>query len=93
MLTPIRNRFLWIARIEGISFIVLLFIAMPLKYFFDVPKAVTYFGWVHGLLFIAYVALLAIVAFEEKWGLLKSVLAFVVALLPFGPFWFDRKFL
>lgn len=82
-----------IAFAEGISFLILVFVAMPLKHFFSIPLAVTYFGWVHGLLFIAYVALLAIVAAEEKWRFGKMLLAFIAALLPFGPFWFDKKYL
>ncbi|MEP7128906.1 MAG: DUF3817 domain-containing protein, partial [Chitinophagales bacterium] len=48
---------------EGISFLVLLFIAMPLKYFADIPEAVKYTGWLHGLLFILYLVALANVKF------------------------------
>lgn len=90
MLTPIRNRFLWIARIEGISFIVLLFIAMPLKYGFDWPYAVKYVGWAHGLLFVAYFAALAQIWVAEKWKFSKVFLAGTASLLPFGTFWFEK---
>lgn len=82
-----------IAFAEGVSFLILVFLAMPLKYFLSFPEAVTYFGWIHGILFISYVALLTIVAAEEKWKLTTVILAFIAALLPFGPFWFDKKYL
>ena len=42
---------------EGVSFIILLCIAMPLKYFFDLPMAVKIVGWLHGILFIAFISL------------------------------------
>lgn len=87
----IRNRFLWIARIEGISFIVLLFIAMPLKYGFDWPYAVKYVGWAHGILFVAYFAALAQIWAAEKWKFGKVFLAGAASLLPFGTFWFEKN--
>ncbi|MBE2231843.1 MAG: DUF3817 domain-containing protein [Chitinophagaceae bacterium] len=80
-----------IAFYEGISFLVLLFIAMPLKYFWEMPKAVTVVGSLHGILFVA----LGILALEVKrtyklpfaW-LVKAGLA---SLLPFGTFYMDRE--
>ncbi|STD01078.1 DUF3817 domain-containing protein [Chryseobacterium carnipullorum] len=48
------------ALIEGFSYLILLFIAMPLKYFFNIPEGVKYFGWIHGVLFLIFmVALVA----------------------------------
>jgi integral membrane protein len=85
------KRFKWVAKAEGISFLILLGIAMPLKYAYDMPKAVTYFGWVHGALFIVYAIFVLQFIIEKKWSFLKAVLAMVAALLPFGPFVFDRK--
>jgi integral membrane protein len=87
--TPIR-RVRWIGIIEGISFLLLMGIAMPLKYLAGQPLAVKYLGWVHGLLFI----LLCLAIFQAwagrhlkfKW----ACLAFVAALLPFGPFLIDK---
>src|SRR5690606_36961382 len=55
------------AVIEGISTIILFCIAMPMKYLSDMPQAVTYVGWVHGLLFIAYVYLLVMCWFTYRW--------------------------
>jgi hypothetical protein len=60
------NRLRVIGIYEGISYLVLLFIAMPLKYFADLPKAVTYVGWAHGLLFVMFI--LAFVAALLPFG-------------------------
>ena len=51
------GRFRLVAIMEGVSFLVLLGIAMPLKYFADMPLAVKYIGWLHGLLFVLYMVL------------------------------------
>ena len=76
---------------EGISFLLLLGIAMPLKYLFNQPMAVTIVGWVHGILFVAFLFL----AWEVKTDRNKSwkwfALAFLAAILPTGTFFFDKK--
>lgn len=89
-----RKTFSWFRKIafaEGVSFIVLLFVAMPLKYFASLPIAVTVIGGLHGLLFIAFVILARQVKSEYKkdfnW-LLKAGLASVI---PFGTFYMDRQ--
>ena len=75
---------------EGISFLLLLLIAMPLKYFFDQPIAVKVMGWVHGVLFVTFVVL----AWEFKTDRNKSMkwmgMAFIAAFVPLGTFWFDK---
>lgn len=78
---------------EGWSFLILLFIAMPLKYFFDKPMAVTIVGALHGLLFILYVLAILYVWNVKKWPFMRAFLAGVSSVIPFGPFIFDRKFL
>ena len=85
------NKFRTIAILEGISYLVLLGIAMPLKYFGGMPKAVLYTGWVHGLLFVLYMLFLGIVFIKYKWPFKKGFYAFIASLLPFGPFIFERK--
>ncbi|MES2441084.1 MAG: DUF3817 domain-containing protein [Verrucomicrobiota bacterium] len=74
---------------EGASFLLLMGVAMPLKYFAGIPEAVKWTGWVHGLLFILYglAVLTALVAGRISLG--KSVLAFAASLVPFGPFLID----
>lgn len=79
------------ALLEGISYIVLLFIAMPLKYLANQPLAVKYTGWAHGVLFVAYMVLLVLVWAEYKWSFKKVTFAFVASLLPFGTFVLDKR--
>jgi len=87
------NRFITIARLEGISFLLLLFIAMPLKYAADIPEAVKYTGWAHGILFILYFVSLLEVRTTENWSLKKTALAAAASVLPFGTFVFEKKML
>jgi integral membrane protein len=77
--------------IEGCSFLVLLFIAMPLKYLFGQPMAVTWVGWAHGVLFMAFAFQLAMVFFQHRWSIPRAATAMAAALLPFGPFVLDRR--
>jgi len=85
------GQFRWVALFEGISFLLLLFIAMPLKYALDMPLAVRYIGMVHGLLFVGYIILLYMVWQEHKWAIGKVLTAFIASLLPFGTLWFDKR--
>ncbi|MFA4871088.1 MAG: DUF3817 domain-containing protein [Pedobacter sp.] len=80
-----------IAVAEGISYVLLLFIAMPLKYLADMPLAVKYTGWAHGLLFVLYIAFLVMAFVEYKWSFKKTAMFGVASLLPFAPFWVDKK--
>lgn len=80
-----------VAVAEGISYIALIFIAMPLKYFMDMPLAVKYTGWLHGLLFVFYASLVVLCMIEYKWGIGKATLIFLGSLLPFVPFYVDKK--
>ncbi|MBA4853089.1 DUF3817 domain-containing protein [Emticicia sp. BO119] len=80
-----------LAFIEGISFLVLLFITMPLKYAFDNPVPNKTFGLVHGLLFILYVLAVIQVKIEQSWNWRKTFLALLASIIPFGTFWADRK--
>lgn len=75
---------------EGISLLVLIGVAMPLKYLAGKPEAVKFTGWLHGLLFVAFMATVLYVYFEKRWPFKRVVLAFVAAFLPFGTFVFDR---
>jgi integral membrane protein len=80
-----------IALAEGVSFLVLLGIAMPLKYFAGMPAAVKWTGWAHGILFVAFCFALLRVMLVAKWPMARGVLFFMGALLPFGPFILDRR--
>lgn len=85
------DRFRKIALAEGISFIVLLGIAMPLKYAAGMPLAVKVVGWIHGVLFILYMIFGAQAAGDEGWSAKFTGLAFLASLVPGGTFWLDRK--
>lgn len=77
--------------LEGLSFLVLLFIAMPLKYFFDSPLAVRYVGMIHGGLFILFCLLILIAWLEKRISAKHAGLALIASVIPFGPFLIDRK--
>jgi integral membrane protein len=85
------KRFATIAVIEGWSYIVLLFVAMPLKYWLNLPEAVKIVGSLHGFLFVAFCLLLVQVWQNEQWSFGKVVLAFILSLIPFGTFYLDKK--
>ena len=76
---------------EGTSFLVLLGIAMPLKYIADLPLAVTIVGGLHGGLWILYLLAAAWAASANSWGIGRVSGAFVASILPFGPFVFDYR--
>lgn len=87
-MTPTHLRL--ISFLEGVSFIVLLGIAMPLKYKFDKPFLVPYAGMAHGVLFIAFIVALLVVCQLRQWSLKVFIIGLVASVLPFAPFLFER---
>jgi len=87
------RRFRWVALLEGISFLVLLFIAMPLKYLADMPLAVKYVGWAHGVLFMGYIVLAIPLFTRVKWPLERVYGVGLASLVPFGTFVLERRWL
>lgn len=87
--TPL-GRFLKIGLAEGISFLVLLFIAMPLKYMADMPMPVRVVGMIHGILFVMYAFALLQATLEYNWKIKTAVIAFLLSFLPFGTFFLER---
>jgi integral membrane protein len=87
------GRFRIIAICEGLSFLILLFIAMPLKYFAGKPEAVQFVGWAHGVLFVAYMIAGLDVRKALGWDFKKVLTAVLAAFVPFGPFILDKKIL
>jgi len=83
--------FLWVARLEGLSLLLLMGVAMPLKYGMGFEHATQVPGWAHGVLFIAYVALLGVVGLRSGWSLARIAAGFVAAFVPFGTFVFERS--
>lgn len=85
------GRFRLIALVEGLSFLVLLFIAMPLKYWADMPGAVSLVGGLHGALFGLYMLALIHAAIAARWPWQRDALAFILAFIPFGTFVLDGQ--
>ena len=75
---------------EGVSYLLLLFVAMPMKYMYDLPTAVRIVGSLHGALFIVFIALLIAVFAKKTMTFRQCVAAFVASVLPFGAFAFDH---
>ncbi|WP_039865893.1 DUF3817 domain-containing protein [Pedobacter sp. BAL39] len=80
-----------VALAEGISFVFLVFIAMPLKYWADMPLFVKYGGWAHGLLFVLYIIFLIMAWQEYAWKFTKVLLFGLASLIPLAPFWVEKK--
>jgi len=85
--------FKYIALLEGISLLLLLFFAMPMKYIYELPIYVKVIGMAHGLLFIAYIALAVMLKIEEKWPIKKFVIVCIASIVPFGTFYVEKKYL
>ena len=88
--TPV-GRFRAVALIEGVSYLLLLGVAMPLKYFAGFPGAVMAVGWAHGVLFVLYLVALTEVSLARRWRLLRILGAFIASLVPFGTFLLDAR--
>lgn len=91
MLNSPIGKFRFMGLIEGMSLLVLLFIAMPLKYFAGFPQAVTFVGSLHGLFFIIYLITITYVTFKVRWSFLWIFSAIAVAFIPFGNLVLDAK--
>ena len=82
-----------ISSLEAISFIVLLFIAMPVKYIWDTPQLVQIVGMAHGVLFILYIAFAVYAWRVLHWSVKKLFIAIICSVVPFGPFYVERNYL
>ena len=87
------NIFRLVALLEGVSYILLLFVATPIKHIMGDPQYVKLLGMPHGLLFVAYIALAFLIKPEFKWTLKEFGIVLVAAIIPFGTFYIDRKYL
>jgi integral membrane protein len=86
-----KEKLIVVGKVEGWSFLILLFIAMPLKYMFDIPIATKIVGMIHGGLFIWF--LIALYGFHAEYqkGFKLTILGFISSLIPFGTFFFNKK--
>lgn len=84
------KKFRLINKIEGISFIILLFVAMPLKYYFDYPVATKIVGMLHGLLVFAFIYQIFEAKKEAGFCWKETAFYTLLSLLPFGSFYTDK---
>jgi integral membrane protein len=82
-----------IAFTEGVSYLILLFVAMPLKYIWGQPAAVKNFGSIHGLLFVLYILYVFLCKIEYRWTLKKTLVLLGISIIPFGNFYADKHYL
>lgn len=86
-----KNLFIWIARLEGLSLVLLFFVAMPLKYIWHMPELVRVVGSIHGALFIAYIIGILDLRKRQNWDTKTLALGIAASSVPFGTFWFETK--
>ena len=79
--------------LEGASFLLLLFVAMPLKYMAGEPGMVRVVGMAHGVLFVLYLFAVLQAHLAYRWPLTRSLMLALASVLPFGPFWVDARIL
>ena len=82
-----------IAVLEGVSYLLLLFVAVPIKYLSEDPQYVKMLGMPHGLLFIAYIILAFLLKSDYKWNSKDFFIVLIASILPFGTFYIDHKYL
>jgi integral membrane protein len=82
-----------IALLEGWSLLILLFIAVPVKYIMGIPEATQAIGLIHGILFVLFVFATLIISFLQKWNLGTVFVVMASSVVPFGTFYIDRKLL
>ncbi|ATO48816.1 DUF3817 domain-containing protein [Brevibacillus laterosporus] len=91
MLKTVLGRVRVIGFLEGLSFLLLLFIAMPLKYYADLPVGVQVIGPLHGVLFVLYLFVVAHATFALRWSFIRAIGAVLASVIPFGTFVLDAR--
>jgi integral membrane protein len=84
------KNYLTVGKIEGYSYLALLFIAMPLKYLADIPTAVRIAGSIHGVLFVAFVVFIILMLIKKQLSVENAIYAFMLSLVPFGTFFLKK---
>lgn len=84
------KNFLVIGKLEGYSYLLLLLVAMPLKYLANIPQAVRIAGTIHGLLFIAFMACIVILLNRKHFNFKQAFQAFILSIVPFGTFFLKK---
>ena len=87
------NSFRIVALLEGVSYLLLLFIATPIKYLADNPLFVKLLGMPHGILFLAYIVMAIMLAQQLKWNNKTLLIVLAASVIPFGTFYIEKKYL
>ncbi|SEK41628.1 integral membrane protein [Aquimarina amphilecti] len=82
-----------ISYLEGISYLLILFVTMPLKYLFASPEPNKVIGMAHGFLFLIYIVFAFLIKSEKKWNVKTLAIVLLCSIIPFGTFWMDGKYL
>lgn len=82
-----------VAFLEGVSYLLLSFIATPVKYLLDDPQYVKMLGMPHGILFMIYVVLAFMIRSDYKWNSRQFSVVLIGSIIPFGTFYVDKKYL
>lgn len=82
-----------ISYLEGISYLLILFVTMPLKYLFASPEPNRVIGMAHGFLFLLYIVFAFLIKPEKKWNNKTLLIVLLCSVIPFGTFWMDKKYL
>jgi len=88
-----KNTFRIVSFLEGISYLLLLFIAVPIKYFQGNESYVKMLGMPHGLLFMLYIVLAIVIQKQMKWNMKTLAIVLIASVIPFGTFYIDKKYL
>lgn len=81
-----------IATLEGVSFLVLLLIAMPLRSLLNMPEIVRFAGMAHGVLFIAYILMAIVLHIKLRWPVMKFLTICLASIIPLGTFYIEKKY-
>jgi integral membrane protein len=91
MLSSVIRQLRIIGLVEGVSFLLLLGIAMPLKYLAGLPRMVSVVGMIHGVLFVLYVFAVVHAWITARWPVSRALALLVASVLPFGTFLMDPR--
>ena len=82
-----------VAFLEGCSLLLLIFIAMPIKYLMNIPEATQAIGMVHGVLFVIFIFATIFISIIQKWSFMNVMMVMASSVLSFGTFYIDKKIL
>ncbi|MEN8965991.1 MAG: DUF3817 domain-containing protein [Polaribacter sp.] len=88
-----KNFFRVVSFLEGISYLLLLFVAVPIKYFNGDDRYVKLLGMPHGLFFMLYIILAIVIQKQMKWNAKTLGIVMLASIIPFGTFYIDKRYL